>query len=53
MKSLHKVLHIIDTVADEGKAGIRGLSALTGYSPPTIHRIVSTLVEKNYLCRTP
>ncbi|MFH1488408.1 MAG: IclR family transcriptional regulator [Pseudomonadota bacterium] len=53
MKSLHKVLHIIDTVADAGKAGIRNISALTGYSPATIHRIVSTLVEKKYFVQDP
>jgi DNA-binding IclR family transcriptional regulator len=53
MKSLHKVLHVIDTVADARKAGIRRLSGLTGYSPSTIHRIVSTLVEGNYFVQDP
>jgi len=49
MKSLHKVLDIIETVADLGPAGIRELSAKTGFPPPTIHRILATLVERGYL----
>jgi DNA-binding IclR family transcriptional regulator len=49
MKSLHKVLDIIETVADLGQAGIRELSAKTGFPPPTIHRILATLVERGYL----
>lgn len=53
MKSLHKALHIIDTVADARKAGIRKLSGMTGYSPSTIHRIVSTLVESHYFVQDP
>lgn len=53
MKSLHKALHIIDTIADARKAGIRKLSGMTGYSPSTIHRIVSTLVEGKYFVQDP
>ena len=49
MKSLHKVLSIIETVAKVKSAGIREIASLTGYSPSTIHRIVSTLVERRYI----
>jgi DNA-binding IclR family transcriptional regulator len=53
MKSLHKVLDIIETVSDLGQVGIRGLSARTGFPPPTIHRILATLVERGYLKQDP
>jgi DNA-binding IclR family transcriptional regulator len=49
MKSLHKVLDIIETVAREGSIGIRELSARLGFPPATTHRITSTLVERRYL----
>jgi len=53
MKSLHKVLDIIEAVAKSGSMGIRELSAHTGFPPPTIHRITSTLVERRYLKQDP
>jgi DNA-binding IclR family transcriptional regulator len=53
MKSLHKVLDIIEAVAKSGSAGIRELSAKTGFPPPTIHRITSTLVERRYFKQDP
>jgi DNA-binding IclR family transcriptional regulator len=53
MKSLHKVLDIIETVAREGTIGIRELSACTGFPPATIHRMTSTLVERHYLKQDP
>ncbi len=53
MKSLHKVLDIIDTVADLGSVGIRDLSIKTGFPPATTHRIVSTLVKRRYLKQDP
>jgi len=53
MKSLHKVLNIIDTIANTGSAGIRELSSLTGFSPATVHRIVSTLVKRRYFAQDP
>ena len=53
MKSLHKVLDIIEAVAKSGSMGIRELSAVTGFPPPTIHRITSTLVERRYLKQNP
>jgi DNA-binding IclR family transcriptional regulator len=53
MKSLHKVLDIIETVALEGSIGIRELSARTGFPPATTHRITSTLVERRYLKQDP
>ena len=53
MKSLHKVLDIIEAVAKSGTMGIRELSAHTGFPPPTIHRITSTLVERHYLKQDP
>ena len=49
MKSLLKVIDIIDAVAEAGSAGIRKLSSMTGFPPSTIHRIVTTLVERHYL----
>jgi DNA-binding IclR family transcriptional regulator len=49
MKSLHKVLDVIETVAREGSIGIRELSSRTGFPPATIHRMTSTLVERRYL----
>lgn len=53
MKSLHKVLDIIDAVSKAGSAGVRELSALTGFPPPTTHRIVSTLVQRKYFKQDP
>jgi DNA-binding IclR family transcriptional regulator len=53
MKSLHKVLDIIDTVAEIGSAGIRELSSITGFPPATTHRIVSTLIKRRYFKQDP
>jgi IclR family transcriptional regulator, KDG regulon repressor len=53
VKSLHKILDIIETLAKVGTAGIREISSLTGYPAPTIHRMVSTLVERDYLKQDP
>ncbi|MCE5281290.1 MAG: IclR family transcriptional regulator [Deltaproteobacteria bacterium] len=53
MKSLHKVLDIVDYIALSGKAGIREISDHTGFPPPTAHRIVSTLVGRHYLEQDP
>ncbi len=53
MKSLLKVLDIIDTVAELGNVGIRDLSTRTGFPPATTHRIVSTLVKRHYLKQDP
>ena len=53
MKSLHKVLDVIEAVAREGSIGIRELSARTGFPPATIHRMTSTLVDRRYLKRDP
>jgi DNA-binding IclR family transcriptional regulator len=53
MKSLHKVLDIIEAVAESGSAGIRELSVHTGFPPPTVHRITSTLVERRYFKQDP
>lgn len=53
MKSLHKILDIIETLSKVGSAGIREISLLTGYPAPTIHRMVSTLVERDYLKQDP
>jgi DNA-binding IclR family transcriptional regulator len=53
MKSLHKVLDIIEAVAKSGSLGIRELSAYTGFPPPTVHRITSTLLERRYFRQDP
>jgi DNA-binding IclR family transcriptional regulator len=53
MKSLHKVLDIIEAIAKSGSMGIRELSAHTGFPPPTVHRITSTLVDRHYLKQDP
>ena len=53
MKSLLKVLDIIDRIAEAGSSGIRELSSATGFPPATTHRIVSTLVERRYLKQDP
>lgn len=49
MKSLHKVLNIIEVIAEKKNAGIQEISAKTGYPPPTVHRIVNTLLRRKYL----
>jgi DNA-binding IclR family transcriptional regulator len=49
MKSLHKVLNLIEAIARSGSVGVRELSAQVGYPPPTVHRIISTLIERGYL----
>ncbi len=53
MKSLNKVLDIIDAVARDGKAGIRELSSQLGFPPSTIHRIISPLVTRGYFRQDP
>ena len=53
MKSLLKAIDTIDAVAEAGNAGIRELSSITGYPPSTIHRIVTTLVDKHYFQQDP
>ena len=53
MKSLSKAIDTIDAVAEAGRAGIRELSAMTGYPPSTIHRIAATLVKKHYFQQDP
>ena len=53
MKSLLKAIATIDAVAETGSVGIRELSSITGYPPSTIHRIVTTLVAKNYFQQDP
>lgn len=53
MKSLHKVLDIIDTLGELGNAGIRQLSSKTGFPPATTHRIATTLVERGYFKQDP
>ena len=53
MKSLLKAIDTIDAVAEAGNAGIRELSSITGFPPSTIHRIVTTLVERNYFQQNP
>lgn len=53
MKSLHKALDLIEIVAGKGNIGIRELSSRTGYPPATVHRIMTTLMERGYLRQTP
>lgn len=53
MKSLHKVIDIIEFVAASGRAGIKEISDHTGFPPPTAHRIVATLVGRHYLEQDP
>ena len=53
MKSLLKAIDTIDAVAEAGSAGIRELSSITGFPPSTIHRIVTTLVQKHYIQQDP
>jgi len=48
MKSLHKVLDIIDAVGKAGSLGIGEISDQLGFPPSTIHRIVSTLAMRGY-----
>ncbi len=53
MKSLQKTLDIIETIAENGQSGIKGISGKTGFPPATIHRIVSSLVKRHYLRQDP
>jgi len=53
MKSLLKAIDTIDAVAEAGSVGIRELSSITGFPPSTIHRIVTTLVQKKYFQQDP
>jgi DNA-binding IclR family transcriptional regulator len=53
MKSLLKAMDIVDALAENGSAGIRKLSTITGLPPSTIHRIASTLLERRYLNQDP
>lgn len=53
MKSLHKVLDVIDVIAESGSAGVRQLASVSGYPLATTHRIVSTLAKRGYLKQDP
>jgi DNA-binding IclR family transcriptional regulator len=53
VKSLHKVLDVIDVIAESGSAGVRYLSSISGYPLATTHRIVSTLAKRGYLKQDP
>jgi IclR family KDG regulon transcriptional repressor len=53
MKSLHKVLDVIDVIAETGSAGVRRLASISGYPLATTHRIVSTLAKRGYLKQDP
>jgi DNA-binding IclR family transcriptional regulator len=53
MKSLNKALDIIDAVSKLGSAGIRSISAVTGFPSTTVHRIAATLVKRQYFNQDP
>lgn len=53
MKSLHKVLDIIEAVSAAGSVGIRELSSSIGFPPATTHRIASTLVARRFFEQDP
>jgi DNA-binding IclR family transcriptional regulator len=53
MKSLFKTLDIIETIAENGRLGIREISTKTGFPPATIHRIATTLVKRRYFRQDP
>ena len=53
MKSLHKVLDVIDAVGNGGSVGIRELSSRLGFPPATTHRIIATLLERHYVRQDP
>jgi DNA-binding IclR family transcriptional regulator len=53
MKSLHKVLDVIDAIGSTGSVGIRELSGWLGFPPATTHRIVATLMERRYVKQDP
>lgn len=51
--SLDKALKVIDTVAKEGRIGVRPLAQETGYPPSTIHRILAVLIRNRYFRQDP
>ena len=51
IKSLNKVLDLLELIGEASGIGIHELSAKTGFPPPTVHRILKTLVERGYLRR--
>jgi DNA-binding IclR family transcriptional regulator len=53
VKSLHKVLDVIDLIAESGSTGVRHLSTMSGYPLATTYRIVSTLAKRGYLKQDP
>jgi DNA-binding IclR family transcriptional regulator len=53
MKSLHKVIDIIEIISDHGIIGTRELSAKAGYPPATVSRILTTLQKRNYIQQDP
>jgi DNA-binding IclR family transcriptional regulator len=53
MKSLHKVLDVIDVIAETGSTGVRHLASISGYPLATTHRIVATLAKRGYLKQDP
>ena len=53
MKSLKKTLDLLEIIGETGGIGVREMSARTGFPPTTVHRIMSTLVERGYLRQNP
>ena len=53
MKSLHKVIDIIEIISDHGSIGTRELSYKSGYPPATTSRILTTLQARNYIQKDP
>ncbi len=53
MKSLHKVLDIIDAVSKLGSGEIRKISQATGFPPATTPRFASTRVKRHSFHQDP
>lgn len=52
MKSLEKVLDVIEFLAKNGHTGIREISAKLSVPPATVHRIVASLHGRGFLQKT-
>jgi IclR family acetate operon transcriptional repressor len=54
VQSLHRALGVIETIADAGgHLTLQQIADATNLPPPTVHRILKTLVERGYMRQLP
>lgn len=53
LTSLDKALNLLDILCQHGRKSIKGLSQMSSYPAPTVHRLLSVLTHKGYVVHDP